>query len=174
MSGGMKWIKKHPLEAAALAAGVVATGGAAGMGPMAGMFAGEAAGTAGAGILGGSELVGGTMAAEPGILGASELVGGVPGGVGANTRDFADVLTQLKGPALRAAKAASMAQAGMGLLAQPAEAPMAPLQMPRAGVGPTEMSSSMEAVYPTTPPGMSAEEWRKRKGGGGLLGGMYG
>lgn len=82
-----KWIKKHPIEAAAIAAALVATGGAAGYGPMAGMMGGTAAGAGaagGAGALGAG--VGGTVAAETAAelaaLYGSELGLGATGAVG--------------------------------------------------------------------------------------------
>jgi hypothetical protein len=78
-----KWIKNHPFESL-LAAAAIGTGfGAAGMGPMAGLFAADAgagaAGAAGAGAVAGDAFMPGALAGTEGLAaGSSALLGMAP------------------------------------------------------------------------------------------------
>lgn len=118
----IKFAKKHPWEAAGIAA-ALATGGAglAGMGPMAGLLGGEAAAAAGAGAAGA-----GLGAAEAGsaLAGASGLtdLAGATGSALAGTPSVSSPL--LSGTQLSGLKTGlgnmGKAQAAMGLLNQPA------------------------------------------------------
>jgi hypothetical protein len=127
----LKFVKKHPLEAVALA-GLAATGaGAAGFGPMAGLMAGNPAGAA-------AGIAGGTLGNEVGGMTASQIAssglgqgGGMFGGL--TGKDIASKVGKF-GQAAKVAGLLNPQQQGPMGSPPPQYAPSAPTNLAQQGL----------------------------------------